>query len=138
MNTLLFNFVWNNGRPLIATTSSLVSTNPCNKFYHDLLESWFDFIIVKPAIFNELLAEPLFYNDLFKIGGRHISTEYLDWAQAGITTVAHILQCNGSFCNKSEVETQFNIVIRYLKYHKIVIYKANSFHHKNSIKDFYY
>ena len=174
LDTLLFNFIWNNGKPLIAkntliqpihlgglkmvSVSEVIKTtqimwikrlaNPTeakwkvlslyfmgitkdqlfrklrcsstNKFYHDLLESWFDFIIVKPATLNELLAEPLFYNDLFKIGSQHISTEYLDWAQAGITIVADILQCNGSFLSRTEVETQFNIVIPFLKYHKIV------------------
>ena len=40
--------------------------------------------------------------------------------QAGISTVSDILQCNGSFRGKIELENQFNIVIPHLKYNKIV------------------
>ena len=67
--------------------------------------------LVKPATFNEPLAEPLFHKDLFKFGSQHYKYKHC----------TDILQCNRSFCRKTKVETQFNIVIPYLKYHKIVI-----------------
>ena len=179
LDTLLFSFIWNNGKPLIAKNTliqpldlgglKMVSiseviktaqimwmkrlTNPINakwkvlslflmgttkeqlfrksrgssfsshsknKFYSNLLSNWFDFICVEPTRLKELLCEPLFFNDVLKIGGQNISTEYSDWLQAGIVTVADILQCNGSFYSKLELETRFNIVIPHLKYNKIV------------------
>ena len=40
--------------------------------------------------------------------------------QAGISNVSDILQRNGSFRGKIELENQFNIVIPHLKYNKIV------------------
>ena len=48
------------------------------------------------------------------------NTEYSDWMQAGISNVSDILQSNGSFRGKIELENQFNIVIPHLKYNKIV------------------
>ena len=46
-------------------------------------------------------AEPLFFNQIFKIGRQYIYVEYLDWSQAGISTVADILLHNGSFREKT-------------------------------------
>ena len=178
LDTLLFSFIWNNGKPLIAKNTliqpldlgglkmvsvlevvktaqimwfkrlmnpinakwkvlsfylmgitkehlfrklkfSSLLTFPRNIFYCGILSNWLDFINAKPTSFTELLAEPLFFNDVFQIGGQHISTEYSDWMQAGISNVS-ILQSNGSFRGKIELENQFNIVIPHLKYNKIV------------------
>ena len=99
--------------------SSLL-TFPRNLFYFGILSNWLNFINVKPTSFTELLAEPLFFNDVFQIGGQHISTEYSDWMRAGISTVSDILQSDGSFKGKIELENQLNIVIPHLKYNKIV------------------
>ena len=97
-----------------------LATLPSNKFYSDVMSNWFDFINVKPRCLDELLAEPLFLNDLFQIGGQYISSEYSDWVQAGISTVADILQKSGTFRTKPELENMFNFTISHLKYNKIV------------------
>ena len=70
---------------------SFLLTFPRNIFHFGILSNWLDFINVKPTNLTELLAESLFLNDVFQIGGQHMSTEYSDWMQAGISTVSNIL-----------------------------------------------
>ena len=105
-DTLLFSFIWNNGKPLIAKNM----TKNMNKLL--------TLLTLNQQVLMNFLLNHCFFNDVFKIGGQHISTEYADWMQTCISTVSDILKCKGSL--KIELKNQFNIVILRLKYNKIV------------------
>ena len=69
---------------------------------------------------KELLQEPLFNNDTFQIGESHICNKYHDWKQAGIELVYDIMNSDGIFFSRTEIENKFRIRISYLKYYQIV------------------
>ena len=92
---------------------------PKTNFYRDLLQIWYNFISYPPASLKELLKEPLYYNDTFKIGGVFISNNYLDWKHAGIESVNDLFNNDGTVLPKEELENKFNIKSSFLKYYQI-------------------
>ena len=99
--------------------SSTIECFAKSDFYKDILQVWFDFISTSPLSFQELLQEPLYYNDTLQIGGSFISKEFDDWRNAGIELVNDLFSENKTLLTRTELEHKFEINIPHLKYYKI-------------------
>ena len=56
---------------------------------------------------DELLAEPVFYNEKFKVGNMIIT--HANWMQNGVYCVSDFLRDNGEFLTFAEFSTKYNI-----------------------------
>ena len=95
--------------------STLFLRKTCNSFWTDFFKA-LDNInkIVEPKDSEELLAEPLFDNEKFKIGGRTI--HFNNWIERGIYTVGSLIKENGAFMTLQEVQIRYNLTPRFLDY----------------------
>ena len=63
---------------------------------------------------EEMLAEPLFNNEKFKIGGRTFHFE--NWIERGIYKVGSLIKENGTFMSRQEFQMKYNLNPPFLEY----------------------
>jgi hypothetical protein len=87
-----------------------------NPFWRDVFNSYIDFYNkVNIEKTEEVLLEPLFCNDKFKINNAVMNFE--TWTDAGIYSVKDLVQKNGEFYTHANIETKFNIKVSFLTYY---------------------
>ena len=82
---------------------STVESYPKSNFYKVLLQVWFDFISVRLVSLKELLQEPLFNNDTFKLESHIYVMNTLIGNKQVIELVNDIMNSDGIFfqnCNR--------------------------------------
>ena len=123
---------WKNMLETICNTSILFSTggqyiNSCceritNKFWHDTFNAWKtinDLSYVNNAHKCNIVYEPLFYNNLFKIDSK--SYFMPDFFESGIYYPAHLIDNNGKFYSfNAFIEKHPNIACNFITYYSIL------------------
>ena len=90
-------------------------TCKCNSFWKDVFRSYIRFtncIPIKEAA--EIQAEPLFYNEKFKVGNRHF--HYTSWSNKNIYFVKDLLDENGQFLSYECFCEKYELKVNYLQY----------------------
>jgi exonuclease III len=87
-----------------------------NSFWKDVFDSYVEFYN-KVVITNkeEILSEPLFQNDKFKIDGQILELDTLE--DAGIYTVKDLVKEDGKFLSVTEFQDKFKIKVPILTYY---------------------
>ena len=94
--------------------SKLLSCN-CNSFWKDVFLSYKRFTNCVPyEEEQEVQAEPLFYNDKFKVG--NIYFHYKDWSNKNIYFVKDLLDDNGTFLSYREFCEKYEFSVNFLQY----------------------
>jgi hypothetical protein len=87
-----------------------------NCFWKDVFSSYRDFYNkVKITNKDEMLAEPLFQNDKFKIDGEVL--DLYSWTDAGIYLVRDLIHKDGNFMSLEEFQNQYKIKVPILTYY---------------------
>jgi hypothetical protein len=87
-----------------------------NCFWKDVFSSYRDFYNkVKITNKDEMLAEPLFQNDKFKIDGEVLDLD--SWTDAGIYLVRDLIHKDGNFMSLEEFQNQYKIKVPILTYY---------------------
>ena len=95
--------------------SALFLGKTSNSFWTDFFEALNNISKrVEPRDSEELLAEPLFDNDKFKIGERTI--HFKNWIERGIYTVGSLIKENGTFMTLQDIQINYNLTPRFLDY----------------------
>ena len=87
----------------------------CNLFWKDVFMSYIHFTNCVPIKEEqEIQAEPLFYNEKFKIS--NICVHYKNWSNKNIHFVKDLLDENGLFLNYEQFCKKYELKINYLQY----------------------
>ena len=86
-----------------------------NPFWRDVLTA-LDILNVKTDLntAEDLLAEPLFWNEKFKIGGKTLY--FKDWKTNNLFSVKSVIKENGSFLTLQELQRKYNFNPKPLEY----------------------
>ena len=86
-----------------------------NPFWNDVFKAYKDLsTMYKPENSEELLAEPLFKNENFKIGKNTFF--FPDWINNNILTVKALVKQDGTFKSLNEISTEYNFNPKPLDY----------------------
>jgi len=86
-----------------------------NSFWLDVFEAYRSFYReIEPACSQELLAEPVCFNERIKVGG--LVLKHLDWYRKGIRCVGNFLDVNGNFLTCAEFKEKYNVNINFVTY----------------------
>ena len=111
--------------------SGLLKKKKVNPFWHDVFESYNNLSIkCIPEKSEDLLAEPLFSNNNFKIDKKTFS--FPEWINKNITTVGALVKENGNFKTLREVVVEYDFIPRPLDYFGCIS-AIKEFANKNSI-----
>ena len=89
--------------------------NITNPFWADFFKAYNNLSnMTIPSSPEDILAEPLFDNDKFKIGG--VPFRFNDWIEKGIFTVSSLINENGSFKTLQEFSLTYGLNPRFLDY----------------------
>jgi hypothetical protein len=94
----------------------LQSIKVSNCFWKDVFSSYVDLynkVIVTNA--EEVLAEPLFHNDKFKIDGKVLELD--SWSEAGVYLVRDLVKEDGTFISLEDFQNKFHIKVPILTYY---------------------
>ena len=95
--------------------ASILKNKKVNPFWNDVFKSYEDLHVKhKPNTSEELLAEPLFLNEHFKIDKK--SFYFQDWIENGILTVRSLVKEDGSFMSLEEFRNEYNFIPRPLDF----------------------
>ena len=87
----------------------------CNQFWKNVFEAYIKFVKnVKLYEEAEVLAEPLFYNENFKIGNKTFF--YKKWVNKNILFVKDLVDENGAFLDYSRFCEKYDIKVNYLDF----------------------
>ena len=79
-----------------------------NMFWIDTFKAYKEFCNhVRLENADELLAEPVFHNEKFKVG--NMTIKYKTWMEKGVYCIGDFLKHDGEFLTFSEFETKYNI-----------------------------
>ena len=93
----------------------LLEKRNINPFWNDVFKAYGclnDKFI--PSTSEELLAEPLFFNNKFKINKKTII--FPEWTVSGVYTAGALVKMDGSFKSLNEFKTEFNMNVKMLDY----------------------
>ena len=95
--------------------STVLKNKNVNPFWKDVFKSYEELYVKhKPNTSEELLAEPLFFNEHFKIDKN--TFKFQDWIDNGILTVRSLVKENGSFMTLDEFQEEYNFIPRSLDF----------------------
>lgn len=101
-----------------------------NPFWVEVFDAYKKlFYKIKPTIAEEILAEPICYNERIKVGKSVIKQK--QWINRGIYCVGHFIKENGIFMTHEEFMSKYDININFLTYYgitnamKVYIMKSN-------------
>ncbi|XP_076472586.1 uncharacterized protein LOC143301988, partial [Babylonia areolata] len=87
----------------------------CNHFWKDVFVAFDQFNNhVKLQNYKELVSEPIFYNDKFKVG--IVDFCFNDWAKKNVYLVKDVLSEDGGFLSHEQFCKKWNIRVKYLHY----------------------
>ena len=89
-----------------------------NPFWRDVFQAFMKLCNQKPRNWEEFCSLPLWYNSMFKIGGR--SYFYQSLHRKGIYLVNDLLDINGNFLSYDEASRKYSIQTNFLNYQSIV------------------
>ena len=89
--------------------------NTSNKFWRNIFTAYTKFCsCIEPKSVLELVAEPLFYNNKFKIDNKYITGK--SWIQRGVYLVSHFLREDGEFLTLHEFNDKYNMNVNFLTF----------------------
>ena len=101
-----------------------------NSFWKDVFAAYLEYYgTLEVTTADEVLAEPLFFNNKFKIGNK--SFHYKDWSDKGVFYVKDLLQENGMFLKVENFKAKYSLSVNFLDYYgcinciKSYLYKHN-------------
>ena len=86
-------------------------------FYQQILEYWTEIHSIEPQTSNEIMNEPLWGNKFILVDKR--PAHFSDFRNVGITDVKDIMQPNGTFFSKDELNRKFNFNIDIMRFNSI-------------------
>ena len=96
--------------------TNLFAGNQDNPFWNDVFKAYRELSkTYKPENSEELLAEPLFKNENFKIGKKTFI--FPDWIMNGVSTVGMLVRQDGTFKSINQTMTEYEFNPKTLDYH---------------------
>ena len=78
-----------------------------NKFWHDVINSWALIQVNQSTTPEDILSQPLWYNDTIKIGNKPVV--YSHWIKADIFFIVDLLKDDNTFLSFEEFQEKFRI-----------------------------
>ena len=66
------------------------------------------------------MSQPIIYNDLFAINSKYISSVFPEWIAKGILRVSDIVNPDGSFCSKNNLQTKHGLIVSDIQYNQVI------------------
>ena len=109
------NIVLNN-YPLLKEIGTLGPSIPChyrNVFWTDVMNGYTSFFYkIHPNTSQELLAEPMLFNERITIGKRVLSNNH--WIANDVRCIGHFMNGNGHFLSHAEFTLKYNVNIDFV------------------------
>ena len=86
-----------------------------NPFWSDVFSALYDF---RNIIKEEIQLTPIWYNDLFKLGGNAVYI--LQWYEKGLTYIADFLNENFEFYSLEHLNNRFDLNMDFLTYTSVI------------------
>jgi hypothetical protein len=103
--------------PLYNTNTKEFDKIP-DSFYRNLMKKWADIHHFTPYNGEQVCREILWNNSFIKIDNKTVN--FKTWKNQGIIFVQHLLNGNGQFSSKHELENKFTINIRQMQYNALL------------------
>ena len=98
---------------------SNIPTDKMNQFWKDVFSAYEVFgLCIKLKKSEEVLAEPIFYNDKFTVGNKIMMND--DWFKKNIKQVCDLVTLNGTFLSYNEFIEKYSVNSNYLEYYSCV------------------
>ena len=103
----------------LENVGSNIPTNKMNQFWKDVFSAYKAFgLCIKLKKPEEILAEPIFYNDKFTIGKKVII--YNQWLSKNISQVSDLISPIGKFLTHKEFTEKFGVECIFLDYYSCI------------------
>ena len=103
----------------LENVGSNIPTNKMNQFWKDVFSAYKAFgLCIKLKKPEEILAEPIFYNDKFTIGKKVII--YNEWLSKNISQVCDLITPIGKFLTHKEFTEKFGVECIFLDYYSCI------------------
>jgi hypothetical protein len=86
-------------------------------FYNEILQTWASLTYSEPSKPEEILKQILWYNSCIKIDNKTVN--YKTWADNNINFIQDLLNKDGNFATKNELENKFSMNFKYLEYESL-------------------
>ena len=112
--------------------NGLTKINSLNEFWKEIIDIWSSLSDVSPAAPEQILSQPIWYNNNMKIDKKHIY--YKNWFMKGIIYINDLIDETGNFKTLDKIKEEFDINCNFLQYTSLI--SAIPKNWKLIIKDF--